>query len=330
MLQSSIFLKTHSGERNQHMIKYFYSTCPKPDTSSEIGTYIQQIPFLMDHKNNLQLVKNIYFPAETIGDTGTTDSKDLFVNKIISDWLNQYSQNEIKQWLQKLEAIKRFGSFTTLPSELIQPVSYFQNRETSSDETSIDTDEIETYVRNPIKQNHSADSSAGKKHQNSIQISAKKINTASSESRRSLSFSLIESNDENIKLIDISSISTSSSKPIKSPFDRIEENGGLNLHTGSNGEQTVYEYLLYKYRHQLDSVSIKWKNQNGEAHLSYDILLIENGKKHYIEIKSTRTHDQHSFQLSINQIKAILQYRENYSIYRIYLEEKKLVILDNI
>ncbi|CAF4033667.1 unnamed protein product, partial [Rotaria sp. Silwood2] len=164
----------------------------------------------------------------------------------------------------------------------------------------------------------------------SIQVSAKKINTASSESRRSLSFSLIESNDENIKLIDISSISTSSSKPIKSPFDRIEENGGLNLHTGSNGEQTVHEYLLYKYRHQLDSVSIKWENQNGEAHLSYDILLIENGKKHYIEIKSTRTHDQHSFQLSINQIKAILQYRENYSIYRIYLEEKKLVILDNI
>ncbi|CAF3053583.1 unnamed protein product [Rotaria sp. Silwood2] len=253
-------------------------------------------------QDNLDRIQRIY--SLILNDICSWSVDDQRIVKTQANSLYLVCENN--QW--KLgKAIKRFGSFTTLPSELIQPVSYFQNRETSSDETSIDTDEIETYVRNPIKQNHSADSSAGKKHQNSIQISAKKINTASSESRRSLSFSLIESNDENIKLIDISSISTSSSKPIKSPFDRIEENGGLNLHTGSNGEQTVYEYLLYKYRHQLDSVSIKWKNQNGEAHLSYDILLIENGIKHYIEVKSTRTNDQHSGQLSINKIKAILQ-----------------------
>jgi hypothetical protein len=50
----------------------------------------------------------------------------------------------------------------------------------------------------------------------------------------------------------------------------------------------------------------------------------------YIEVKSTRTFNQHSFPLSIKQIEAFLQHEENYFIYRVYIDEKKLVILDKV
>jgi hypothetical protein len=147
--------------------------------------------------------------------------------------------------------------------------------------------------------------------------------------RKSFSIVGLESADklfDNIELIDVSSISTSSKYP-------LFRNGGYNdfdLMTGNIGECMVYEYLLDKYRHQSNSVSIKWENEHEESHLPYDILLIENGTKNYIEVKSTRTYNQHSFPLSINQIETILQHTENYFIYRVYIDEEKLIILENI
>jgi hypothetical protein len=135
-----------------------------------------------------------------------------------------------------------------------------------------------------------------------------------------------------LNLIDLSTISNSSSTSIKTLFDRNRTggNGEIDMLTGLTGEQLVYEYLLNKYPHQLDSVSIEWLNKNKEASLSYDILLTENGIKHYIEVKATRSNNQHTFFLSINQMKAILEHGDNYHIYRVYLKQKKLVILNNI
>ena len=134
-----------------------------------------------------------------------------------------------------------------------------------------------------------------------------------------------------LNLIDLSTISNSSSASIKTPFNRNRSggHGERDLHTGLTGEQFVYEYLLNKY-HQSDSVAVQWMNMNGEASLPYDFLLIENEIKHYIEVKSTRTINQHTFFLPINQMKAILQHGEYYHIYRVYLKQKKLVILNNI
>ena len=100
MFKSDIFLKTHSIEQNKQMIEYFYS-------NREVRINIQQIPFLMDQNNRLQLTQNIYFPIEKIGGSTTTDSNDLFVNKIISDWLNENTQKEIKEWLQELGVVDR-------------------------------------------------------------------------------------------------------------------------------------------------------------------------------------------------------------------------------
>ncbi len=135
-----------------------------------------------------------------------------------------------------------------------------------------------------------------------------------------------------LDLIDLSSISNSSSASIKTSFNRNRSggNGEMDMRTGFIGEEFVYEYLKKKYSFQTDSISIKWEDENGESHLPHDILLIENGIKRYIEVKATRSMNQHTFLMSMNQMKAILQNGDNYHIYRVYLKQKKLIILNNI
>ncbi|UJR19795.1 hypothetical protein I4U23_022928 [Adineta vaga] len=163
-----------------------------------------------------------------------------------------------------------------------------------------------------------------------IFYSSEETNSMMNRPRRSLSS---ESNDkqiDNIQLIDISLIATESSMFTTNLLTKIGNNEVLDSDIGIRGEQIIYEYLLNEYRHQLDSVSIKWENEFEESHLPYDILLIRNGKTHYIEVKSTRTCNHSSFPLSFNQIEAIIEHEENYFIYRISLEDKKLFILDNI
>ncbi|CAF3840769.1 unnamed protein product, partial [Rotaria sp. Silwood1] len=120
MFKSDIFLRTHSPDKNKLMIEYFYSNFSKIGTANDININIEQIPFLMDQNNHLQLIKDIYFPAETIGDSGTSDSDNLFINKIIFDWLNEKTQKSIKQWLQTLGVIQRtdltFLNKTVIPN----------------------------------------------------------------------------------------------------------------------------------------------------------------------------------------------------------------------
>ncbi len=166
-----------------------------------------------------------------------------------------------------------------------------------------------------------------------IQLLAQDMRPPIENWRRTPASAFIELEDEqfdNIELINMSSITASSSELFQGLSDGTGECDGLDLYTGRIGEQMVYKYLLNEYRNHSDPVTIKWLNQNRESHLPYDILLQQNGKTHYIEVKSTRTYNQHIFPLSINQIETFLQQRENYFIYRVYIDEKKFIILDNI
>ncbi len=71
MFKSDIFLENHSIEENKRMIECLYTKYSKTNTTNDIDIIIEQIPFLMDQNNHLQLIKDIYFPGETIGDSGT-------------------------------------------------------------------------------------------------------------------------------------------------------------------------------------------------------------------------------------------------------------------
>ena len=128
MFKTEVFLRTHSPEQNQEMIKYFHSRCLTDGIVSGSEINIKQIPFLIDQNNRLQSIENIYFPAETIGDSATSDSDELFVHKIVFNWLNEKSQKSIKHWLQTLGVEER-TDLSFLQKTLIPNASTYATRD---------------------------------------------------------------------------------------------------------------------------------------------------------------------------------------------------------
>lgn len=111
-----------------------------------------------------------------------------------------------------------------------------------------------------------------------------------------------------------------------SPFNRNSADETSDRETGRIGEKMVYEHLVNEYPNHL----IIWKNQHVESGLPYDILLEINGKTQYIEVKSTRTYNQHIFPISINEIKYFLRNERNYVIYCVYVDGNRFKILNII
>ncbi|CAM4802546.1 unnamed protein product [Rotaria magnacalcarata] len=160
------------------------------------------------------------------------------------------------------------------------------------------------------------------------QVPIQFMNPPINQYESTLSSVLILSEDEQLDRIELTDVASNSVFWENPPG--TEEFECFDLKTGYIGEQMVYNYLMNKYRHHPNPVTIKWLNQTRESNLPYDIILIESGKTHYIEVKSTRTHTQHTFPLSIHQIETFIKQRENYFIYRVYIGENKVAILDNI
>ncbi len=87
--------------------------------------------------------------------------------------------------------------------------------------------------------------------------------------------------------------------------------------TGRLGEQLVFQYLKHTYPNE----DIKWMNEEEESYRPFDIHRIitsENGREEFIEVKTTRAIDQHTFPISIGEVKCLLNHPSNYFIYRVY------------
>jgi len=65
-------------------------------------------------------------------------------------------------------------------------------------------------------------------------------------------------------------------------------------------------------------VEVNWLNKFGEHGIGRDIEYIENGVKHFIEVKATKTDSKEIFQISRSEWQLAKDEQENYSIFRIY------------
>jgi hypothetical protein len=104
----------------------------------------------------------------------------------------------------------------------------------------------------------------------------------------------------------------------------------VDSRTGRQGEELVFRYLQHKYPNK----HIEWMNAKEESGFPYDIEIRTDGQIELIEVKTTRIHDQHTFQISISEIDCLLGNAKNYHIYRVYYsdepESTKITILDRI
>lgn len=105
MFHSDEFHQT--PEENKRMIEYFYEKYSQINSNDHLDVHIEEIPFLLDQNNRLQLTKNIYFPGETTTVNERCNSKDFFVNSIIFNWLKENKREGIKEWLKKLGVRER-------------------------------------------------------------------------------------------------------------------------------------------------------------------------------------------------------------------------------
>lgn len=94
----------------------------------------------------------------------------------------------------------------------------------------------------------------------------------------------------------------------KTEIDRI---------TGHRGEELVYQYLQWKYPDR----DIRWLNKDGESGKPYDIQMTPKGRKDHfdlIEVKTTRSKEQHTFGISIKEVECLFENPDQYHIYRVY------------
>ncbi len=131
--------------------------------------------------------------------------------------------------------------------------------------------------------------------------------------------------------IRISTLTGSNLYPLSLSSITINPTGNVvDDSTGRQGEEIVFRFLQWKY----PSEHIEWMNDKQESGLPYDIRIRRNNQIELIEVKTTRIHDQHTFQISIGEIECLFKNPMNYHIYRVYysddLDKTQIAILSQV
>jgi len=102
------------------------------------------------------------------------------------------------------------------------------------------------------------------------------------------------------------------------------EASGGSIQVGRWGEELVYKYFLSRLKLPDSGImQVTWGNKFGESGMPYDIVLrmqCSSGSSSliYVEVKATRSHQKHVFEISPNEIQFALDQKENYQLFRVF------------
>lgn len=82
-------------------------------------------------------------------------------------------------------------------------------------------------------------------------------------------------------------------------------------------ELVNYTFEVFPNNSQSPIVTLRLMNEANKEQTGYDLLLIENNTPTYIEVKSSISNDKESFELSHQQWNCLVQFKEQYAIYRV-------------
>ncbi|KAK8913909.1 hypothetical protein KSP39_PZI024219 [Platanthera zijinensis] len=97
---------------------------------------------------------------------------------------------------------------------------------------------------------------------------------------------------------------------------------------GRQGEMIAYRYFTEK----LGEAAVKWLNRDFEMGLPYDLIIEQDSKKVYVEVKSTVSATKNWFHLSTNEWHCAVEKEESFMIARVVLssaENAKVLIFKN-
>jgi len=98
------FKVDHTVERNIQLIEYFKNALDINELGIDKDT-LKNIPFILDHKNNLNHSNNIYFPTPDDTTWNNPDSEISFLNEETQTWLGE--KQSIREWLEGLGVVEK-------------------------------------------------------------------------------------------------------------------------------------------------------------------------------------------------------------------------------
>lgn len=98
------FKAEHTVEKNIQLIEYFKNALDINELGIDKDT-LKNIPFILDHKNNLNHSNNIYFPTPDDTTWNSPNSEISFLHEQIQLWLAE--KQPIREWLERLGVVEK-------------------------------------------------------------------------------------------------------------------------------------------------------------------------------------------------------------------------------
>tara|TARA_R110002049_G_scaffold269032_1_gene445810 strand:+ start:11027 stop:16069 length:5043 start_codon:yes stop_codon:yes gene_type:complete len=105
LLTSSSFSKNHSIDKNILLIKHLKSLSEKDSVNGVTGAILSKWPFIIDHKNKLNIPSEIYFPTTDDNNWNDSESELAFLHIEIQEWLSL--NPDMRVWVERLGVVEK-------------------------------------------------------------------------------------------------------------------------------------------------------------------------------------------------------------------------------
>lgn len=128
LLESDVFIKSHSLPRNTQLIQFFKQLSEDEKPKNITDSVIKHWSFILDHRRVLNRPNNIYFPTPDDKNWNDSFSEISFLHGDIQNWLLE--NPEVRTWLEKLGVIER-TDLSYLRKTIIENASTYSTNENS-------------------------------------------------------------------------------------------------------------------------------------------------------------------------------------------------------
>ena len=125
-LNSVYFKKTHSIQSNIELIIFLKACCKSEKIKDVTEEYVCNLPFIWDHKNNINYPKQVCFPAADDDNWDNIENELSFVHKDLLAWL--LHDLETKNWLERL-GVKEKTDITYISQNILPYASNYINED---------------------------------------------------------------------------------------------------------------------------------------------------------------------------------------------------------
>lgn len=105
LLKTSSFARNHSVDKNIALIKHLKSLSEKDSVKGVTNEVLRKWPFVIDHKNKLNIPSEIYFPTADDNSWDDPEGELAFLHRETQEWLSL--NPDIRAWIEQLGVVEK-------------------------------------------------------------------------------------------------------------------------------------------------------------------------------------------------------------------------------